>query len=107
MGKYVMVIQSEAKPGRDDEYTQWYDSVHLGHVCAIPGVKSGRRFEAVTAAASIGEPGLRHLAIYEIEADNPDSVLNELHKRVAAGTIDVSDALNWQSVVSWIYKAQT
>ena len=30
MGKYVMVVQSQAKPGRDDEYNQWYDSVHFG-----------------------------------------------------------------------------
>ena len=104
MGKYVMIVQSQAKPGRDDEYNQWYDSVHLAHVCAVPGVKSGRRFEAQKSTTSIGEPGLRYLAIFEIEAEDPDSVGSELRKRVADGTMDVSEALDSESVVSWLYK---
>lgn len=106
MGKYLMVVQSQAKPGRDDEYTQWYDNVHIGHVCAIPGVKSGRRCEAVPSTNNIGKPGLRYLAIYEIEAEDPDSVVSELRKRAAEGTIDVSGALDSDSVVSWLYKVQ-
>lgn len=107
MGKYLMVVQSQAKPRRDAEYTQWYDNVHIGHVCAIPGVKSGRRCEAVQSTSNIGEPGLRYLAIYEIEAEDPDSVVSELRKRVAEGTIDVSEALDAESVVSWLYKVYT
>lgn len=71
------------------------------------GVRSGRRFEAVTSVPSIGKPGLRYLAIYDIEADDPGSVLSEMQKRVADGTMDVSDSLDAQSVVSWVYKAQT
>lgn len=106
MGKYVMVVQSQAKPGRDDEYNQWYDDVHFAHVCAIPGVKSGRRFEAVPSTPSIGKPGLRYLAIFEIEAEDPNSVVSELRTRAADGTMDISEALDSESVVSWLYKVR-
>ena len=102
MAKYVMVVQSRAKAGRDDEYNHWYDSTHFGDICALPGVKSGRRFDAVSAP--IGTPGLPYLAIYEIETDDPNKVLAEMGRRRAAGGMETSDALDADSAVLWIYK---
>ena len=40
----MLVYTSPAK-GREDEYNQWYDDVHLGEFSALPGVISGRRFK--------------------------------------------------------------
>lgn len=102
MGKYVMVVQSKAKDGRDDEYNDWYDSVHIKDICAIPGVKSGRRFEATPVA--IGAPGLKYLAIYEIEAEDPMALMAEMGKRATDGTIHTSDALDAPASVLWFYK---
>lgn len=104
MGHYVLIVQSEAKPGRGEEYARWYASEHLAHVCAIPGVKSGRRFEALPAV--IGKSGSRYLAIYEIEAEDPHTVTAELQKRASEGTMNVSDALDRESVISWLYQAK-
>ena len=102
MGKYVMVVQSRAKEGRDEEYNRWYDTSHLADVCAIPGVKSGRRLEATPI--QIGQAGLRYLSIYEIEADDPGSVLVEMKRRAADGTNKSCDALDSQAAVLWVYK---
>jgi hypothetical protein len=102
MGSYVMVAQSRAKPGRDDEYNEWYDTTHLPDMCAIPGVKSGRRFEATPI--SMGQPGLLYLAIYELEADDPSTIMAEMGKRFENGTIRVCDALDAEASVLWIYK---
>lgn len=99
MAKYVMVVQSQAKPGRDDDYNKWYDNEHIHDICAVPGVKSGRRFEA--AVAPMGPPGLKYLAIYEVETDDPMNVLAEMGKR----KMSMTDALDAPASVMWFYKA--
>lgn len=102
MGKYLMVVQSQPKQGRDDEYNAWYDGTHYGDICAIPGVKSGRRFER--AMAPIGPQGLSYLATFEIEADDPASIMAEMGKRSADGTMKTGDALDAGATVLWFYK---
>lgn len=103
MGKYVMVVQSQAKDGRDDEYNDWYGTVHIKDICAVPGVKSGRRFKSTPVA--MGAPGLKYLAIYEIEADDPMAVMAEMGKRASEGKMQTSDALDAPASVLWFYKA--
>jgi hypothetical protein len=29
MGSYVLVVQSQAKEGRDSEFNHWYDTTHF------------------------------------------------------------------------------
>src|SRR5262245_5624196 len=102
MGNYVMVVQSQAKPGQDDAYNAWYDGVHYADILAIPGVKSGRRFEATQVG--LGTTMLPYLAIFEIETDEPGSVMAELGQRAAAGTMAVSDALDAEATVLRIFE---
>ena len=101
MGKYVMIVQSRAKPGREEEYNRWYDTQHIPDLCSVPGVKSGRRYEATPI--SIGAPGLPILTIYELDADNPASVLAEIGKRSADGTIRRTDTLDAEASIMWFY----
>jgi len=102
MASYVMVVQSRAKVGRDAEYNDWYDRIHLADICAIPGIKSGRRFEATPIA--IGAPGLPYLSIFEVETDDLKSVMEEMGKRAASGVIRSSDALDAEASILWFYK---
>ena len=101
MAKFVMMVQSRAKPGCDAEYNRWYDSEHLKDILAIPGVKSGRRFTAT--AAGFGLPVQPYLALYEIEADDPGNVLAEMGRRGEAGEMAVSDALDPAGVSLWFF----
>ena len=103
MGKHVMVVQSRAKPGREAEYIHWYDTIHIHDILAIPGVKSGRRYEATPV--QIGAPGLPVLAIYELEVDSPASIMAEMGKRSAEGKMQKCDALDAPASVLWFYKA--
>ena len=104
MDKYVMVVQSQAKEGRDAEYNAWYDTTHIHEICSLPGVKSGRRFDATPIA--IGGPGLKYLAIYEIETDDPGALFAEMGRRAQSGEITQSDALDAPASVLWVYKQQ-
>ena len=102
MAKYSMVVQSQAQPGRDDDYNAWYDGQHFGDICAIPGVTGGRRLEQVMTVA--GEPGLKYLAIYDIETDDMGGVMAEMGRRGAEGLMPISDALDAPASQLWIYK---
>jgi hypothetical protein len=102
MAKYHMVVQSQAMPGRDDDYNTWYDNQHFGDICALPGVTGGRRLENVMTLA--GEPGLKYLAIYDIETDDIGAVMAEMGRRGAAGEMPISDALDGPASQLWVYK---
>jgi hypothetical protein len=97
-----MVVQSNAKPGRDDDYNAWYDGAHFKEICALPGIIGGRRFAATDA--NFGPAGQPYLAIYEVETEDPRLLLAEMGKRGAEGKMTQSDALDVESSVLWFYK---
>jgi len=101
MGKYVMVVQSNAVDGRDDEYNAWQDNFHFREICAIPGITGGRRLEATPIA--MPSPGAKYLSLYEIETDDVGAVMAELGRRSAAGEQTTTDSLDKSSAVLWIY----
>jgi hypothetical protein len=104
MGKYLLAVPSSAKAGQDDAYNHWYDTEHLADVCAIPGVISGRRFDALPNSPA--QPPATYLALYEIETDDPMTVMAELRRRVSSGEAKISPALDTASAGMWLYKAR-
>lgn len=102
MAKFVMVVQSKAVEGRDEEYNRWYDSDHLADILSLPGVKSGRRFDF--DSAMMGAPGLPYLALYEIEADDSASVIAAMGQLATSGKMSQSDSLDAPASVLWFYK---
>lgn len=77
MNRHVLVVQSNAVDGRDDEFNDWYDREHLPAVLTVAGFVSARRFRA--APSVHGElPEHRYLAIYEIETDDLPGALEAL-----------------------------
>lgn len=105
MARYIMVVPSNALPGRDDDYNAWYEGTHIGDVCAVPGVVSGHRYEADPASPT--KPAGRYLAIYEIEAEDPAGVLAELMRRVETGEMSLSDSVDVASAQMMLFKART
>ena len=102
MSKYVMIVQSRAVAGQEDAYSAWYDTVHLADILSLSSVKSGRRFELATAP--MGTPGLANLSIFEVETDDPNSVLAEMSARSADGRMAQSDTLDAPATVMWFYR---
>jgi hypothetical protein len=102
MAKWIMAVQSRAVEGRDDDYNEWYDTVHKQEICAVEGVQSCRRFDY--AMAMMGEPGLPYLSIYEIEADDIMTVVGALGQRAQSGEMTQTDSLDGPASVLWFYK---
>src|SRR5215468_1280424 len=89
MGRFVFVVQTEPVPGRDREYNQWYDEIHLKDVCAFPGFVGARRFRLVE-----GDAKTRYLALYELETDDPQRDLAALTAAAGRERMRMTDALD-------------
>jgi len=103
MAKYVMVVPTVPMQGQDDDYNAWYDNIHVGEVCAIPGIDSCRRFDAMPNS-SPNEPPSPYLAIYEIETDDIDGVVAELSRQAEAGEMNMSPSLDLEQARMWVYR---
>ena len=104
MATYILVVPSSAMPGRENEYNDWYDGEHLSDLLKVPGIVAGKRFDALENSPA--KTPAKHLAIYEIEADDPLAVVAEIGRRAEAGEMSVSPTLDMSSVQMWLYKAR-
>jgi hypothetical protein len=96
MPKAILLVQSQpSDPSREDEYNKWYDATHLPQVCDVPGIVTARRYELAPTSAMPAPPddSSKYIAIYEIEADDLDTVLAEIVTRSGDGRIEMSDVL--------------
>ena len=93
MNKYIMAVYSNAVAGRDDDYNKWYNDIHLGEVLQLPGFVAAQRFAVTGEPVSGKAPAHNYLAIYEMEANDPQACLDTLSKAVASGKLNVSDAI--------------
>ncbi|HYB80063.1 MAG TPA: hypothetical protein VED43_00130 [Mycobacterium sp.] len=85
MAKGIILVESRpSSPDRDQEYNTWYDEVHLGELVALDGFVSARRLRPVEGDGP-------YVAIYEVEADNLQAVLDNMI--ASAGRLHMSDAL--------------
>lgn len=85
--KGILYVESRpASPDRDAEYNRWYDEVHLGEVVALDGIVSARRFSPVTDDGP-------YVAVYELEADDLNSVVKGIMEAATSGGLNMSDAL--------------
>jgi hypothetical protein len=69
----ILVIQTDARVGRELDFGQVYDNTHLPEVLDTPGFVVGRRFRAVTADGLPVRPEGEwwpNLAIYDIASDD-------------------------------------
>ncbi len=98
MSKFLMVVQTSARAGRDDEFNEWYDNEHLDHMLSVPGVLSAKRYDLTENSPY--KPTHPYLTIYELEADDPMQVLAEIGK----AKFSVSDALETETTQMAFYK---
>jgi hypothetical protein len=92
MRRYRFIVFSRAVRGREAEYNDWYQNVHLADVVAIEGFTSAQRF--CLASTVIGEQGFPYLAIYEIETDDVAAVVARLYSRIGTDAMVISEALD-------------
>jgi hypothetical protein len=103
MADHMLVAISNAQPGREDEYSTWYETVHMPEVLALPGFVSAQRF--APAQLSADSPN-RYMAVYEIEGD-ADAAMGGLMSAVRGGKLNMTDSIDGKSVTMVVYKKTT
>jgi hypothetical protein len=104
MPHFKYIVFTEPKAGQEDAYNDWYDNVHLAEVIAVEGFVAAQRFKIVDVQGNA--PGAsRYLAIYEIEADNPNAVIDRLMALGTGGGMVLSDALDAARATTILYQA--
>ncbi len=97
--KHLVVVLTEPTEGREAEYNDYYEKLHLDEVLATTDWHSAQRFKL---AAEQGKTcPLPYLAIYEVEAEDASSVLTNLNasreQRIQ------SEALNRKTAGVWVF----
>lgn len=73
--KYFMIAQTTPVEGREKEFNDWYDNVHLAEVLELPGFEAAQRYEVAS-----GKAPFAYYAVYTVEADDT----KEIWQRAAA-----------------------
>jgi epsilon-lactone hydrolase len=103
VARYSYVVLTRAVPGREAEFDRWYDERHLADVLRIPGIISARRFNLVyQKTTNLEAPPWRSLAIYEIEADDPQAVMNAISSVSGTEVMPLTEALNKDGMIQLI-----
>ena len=96
MPAYQMIVLTNAVPGREDEFNRWYDEIHLADVLKVEGVRAARRFRAVDSGA------WRYVAIYDLECEAPNGVMEEIVRRWQSGEMRGTEAFDASNFIMTI-----
>jgi hypothetical protein len=92
-----LLVFSNPRPGREDDFNDWYDQVHLKDVLDIPGVVGAQRYKLHSTGAP-NEPAQRYLTVYDIEGA-AEAVLAEIGARAGTDRMVISDAIDASSAL--------
>lgn len=105
MANYILMVFTDPMPGQEDEYNRWYDDIHITELLEkVPGIESAKRYtEDATSPESLDR---KYLAIYELETDDPNTVMADLARLAESGEMNVSPALDGDNSRLMIFKAR-
>ena len=99
----LFMVRSNATPGQEDAYNQWYNNVHLAEVLSIEGFHSAQRFALHPTQVQADQPHA-YLALYEIDTDAVEATLARLGE---ATWLNMSDAIDPESIQISLFAAVT
>lgn len=94
---FIQIVFSNPTPGKEHEFNEWYDNVHLPELLAIPGFVSAQRYDLLDAqiyrVPGGFPPDHRYMCIYEMTG-NVDAIMTRVQQSVAAGDVHMADCLD-------------
>lgn len=101
--RYNLIALTNPVAGREAEFDQWYDEVHLADVLKLPGVTGAQRFRLSDTQYRTGPHPWTSMAVYEIEIDDISETFEALKAASGTDRMPLSDALQDERMV-WIYE---
>lgn len=105
MRRFKMLVFSQAIPGREDEFNAWYTGRHLDDLVALPGFTAAQRFRL--HSVSMGTALNPHLAIYDVETDDPDWVIENMFANRDTEAMPISPAFDLDATTVMLYEEST
>ena len=105
MASHRLFVFTQPVEGKDAEYNDWYDKIHLKEVLEIEGFVAAQRF-ALAEGPADGEAPVApapYVAIYEIEAESMEQAMANLMG--SSESMDMSDALDLTAAKTFAYTA--
>lgn len=93
----VLVIQTEAKAGREADFERFYNEVHVPEILQTPGFIVGRRYRTVADPSLPVRPDQEwhtNLAIYDVVSPHLVSAYAGLLQRMTEGTLTSTDVFS-------------
>jgi hypothetical protein len=103
VAKHVFLAFTNPVAGREDEFNDWQDNVHLPHGLKNPGFVKATRYKLADAQFAPGEGRTKYLTIWEIESDDITATLTEAGERNK--TAVYTDALDFNTIGTVVYTA--
>ena len=86
----TLIVFASPAEGREDDFNDWYDNIHLADFVALPGVVSGQRF---ALAPTSPKAKTSYAAIYQLSGD-PAEVLKAMDVAIKSGSMRMSDSID-------------
>lgn len=104
----LMVMTNPVEASRDAEFNEWYDTVHLRDVLAVPGFVAASRYRISEAQVTpAGADAHRYLAIYEVESEDLGGATAALMAAAGDGGMEISETLDMGSFSVALYEEIT
>ncbi len=89
--------------GKEQEYHDWYNNVHIPEIVNGLGLQGAQRYELV--AKMIGADTNTFLAIYDVETDDPDGFMGRMGAFAQSGGMTPGTATDQAAGYSSFFKA--
>ncbi len=97
--KHLIAVLTEPTPGKEAEFNDYYENLHLGEVLQSTGWDTAQRF-ILTDEAGRKCPH-KYLALYQVEADDASEIIKTLN--ATRPQRQQSDALNRTTAALWVF----
>lgn len=105
MRRFKLLVFSEPFEGQEDQYNEWYTRRHLADICALEGFASAQRFKL--HSVSMGTTLNRYMAIYDVETDDPDRVIENMFAARDTLAMPIDPAFNLDATSVMLYEELT
>lgn len=104
MPRFKMLVFSEPFEGEANEaqFNTWYNERHLADICALPGFTDAQRFKL--HSVSMGTTLNKYLAIYDMEHDDPDWVVENMFAHRDTPAMPIDPAFNLDATTVMVYE---
>jgi hypothetical protein len=94
MPRFTYAVLSRAVPGREEEFVVWYRDRHFADVLRMPGVVGGKLVSLdFQRVYELDAPLWTLLTLYELEGDDPATVIDSIRAASGSDQMPMSDAL--------------